>query len=37
MPPNPSEHGQGGTRLVLKVDIDTKVGFTEGVPRLMDI
>ncbi len=25
------------TRVVLKVDVDTKVGFTEGVPRLLDI
>jgi undecaprenyl phosphate-alpha-L-ara4FN deformylase len=25
------------TRLVLKVDVDTKVGLNEGVPRLMDI
>jgi undecaprenyl phosphate-alpha-L-ara4FN deformylase len=29
-------HG-GGTDLVLKVDVDTRVGLMQGVPRLMDI
>ncbi|MBU4276691.1 MAG: polysaccharide deacetylase family protein [Proteobacteria bacterium] len=34
---NRSEPSAADTRLVLKVDIDTKVGLLEGVPRLMDI
>ena len=32
-----SEPSAAATRLVLKVDIDTKVGLLSGVPRLMDI
>lgn len=34
---NRSEASAAATRLVLKVDIDTKVGLLSGVPRLMDI
>ena len=34
---NRSESLTAATRLVLKVDIDTKVGLLSGVPRLMDI
>ena len=34
---NRSEPLAATTRLVLKVDIDTKVGLIQGVPRLMDI
>ncbi|MCB2191083.1 MAG: polysaccharide deacetylase family protein [Deltaproteobacteria bacterium] len=34
---NRSEPSAADTRLVLKVDIDTKVGLLSGVPRLMDI
>lgn len=34
---NRSEPSAAATRLVLKVDIDTRVGLLQGVPRLMDI
>ncbi|MCB2226304.1 MAG: polysaccharide deacetylase family protein [Desulfarculaceae bacterium] len=37
MPSGQLQSAEGATRLVLKVDIDTKVGLCEGVPRLMDI
>lgn len=32
-----NEIPQGETSIVLKVDVDTKVGLVDGVPRLMDI
>ncbi|MCF8031757.1 MAG: polysaccharide deacetylase family protein [Desulfarculaceae bacterium] len=37
MPSGQRQSAAGPTRLVLKVDIDTKVGLQEGVPRLLDI
>ncbi len=30
-------HAGGPPRLVLKIDVDTKVGLTDGVPRLMEL
>ncbi len=37
MPLNPKQPPDSATRLVLKVDVDTKVGLTQGVPRLADM